>query len=438
MTALTTVPFKYKPATCMSETAVRLMLRTHYMMHVYYAMTFVEVEEDNEDVKTLATNGTTCWINPKFWRQLTKEQRLSAVAHEMGHRMCLHSSRRGDRDPEIWNIAGDHVINLMLQESKFAKLEGLTIDGKKWSWWCDAQYTGWTTEAVYDALVKEFEDGDDGDEGGEGDEDEDGDGDGDGTPSPGAPRGKPRKSKRPPKMGAERDLVDYGTAPDGDKDAGTKGTKESFEQQVRKEMKEMAQAAEMAGDAPNWIKRTMDNADHVRMPWYDVLEQYIKALHKADYSWRRWQRRHYVMTNTLAPDMYEPALGRVLIYVDASGSCWGALPKFNKHINDIWTQVNPAAVDIRYFQTEVNHEYDQTFERGEGDAVEVELVGGGGTDFRWLDRAIADEPEDYDVVLVLTDMYGMGFGNEPEGVPVIWLSISSVDQAPWGDVIQIQ
>jgi hypothetical protein len=165
MTALTTVPFKYKPATCMSETAVRLMLRTHYMMHVYYAMTFVEVEEDNEDVKTLATNGTTCWINPKFWRQLTKEQRLSAVAHEMGHRMCLHSSRRGDRDPEIWNIAGDHVINLMLQESKFAKLEGLTIDGKKWSWWCDAQYTGWTTEAVYDALVKEFEDGDDGDEG---------------------------------------------------------------------------------------------------------------------------------------------------------------------------------------------------------------------------------------------------------------------------------
>jgi predicted metal-dependent peptidase len=419
------VPFESKPATCMSETAVRLMLRTHYMMHVYYAMTFYEVEEDNPFVQTLATNGVSCWVNPKFWRQLTKDQRLTAVAHEMGHRMCMHASRRGDRDPDIYNIAGDHVINLMLKESKFIPLEGLVIDGKPWSWHCNDQYIGWTTEQVYDALVKEYEDGDEG--GGQpGDEGDEG-------------GGQPGRKKARKDLGAAKDLVDYGTQPDGGKDAdGGKETKENHESRVRKEMKEMEQAAQMAGNAPSWIARTSENAEHVKAAWYDVLEQFIKGLRKADYSWRRWDRRHFVKTGVISPDMYEPALGRVLVYVDVSGSCWDALPKFNQHMNDIWQQTGPEAVDIRYFQTEVNHEYDQSFERGEGDAVEINWVGGGGTDFRWLADEIENEPEQYDLVLVLTDMYGMGFGREPENVPVIWLSVSSVNEAPWGEVLQIQ
>lgn len=39
------------------------------------------------------------------------------VAHELWHIAYEHvlSNRIGDRDPEKWNIAADHVINLMLE-----------------------------------------------------------------------------------------------------------------------------------------------------------------------------------------------------------------------------------------------------------------------------------------------------------------------------------
>ncbi len=137
----------------------------------------------------------------------------------------------------------------------------------------------------------------------------------------------------------------------------------------------------------------------------------------------------------ICPDMWQPAMGGVVMFIDASGSCWDALPTFNKHMKDVWEQVKPRWVEVCYFQTAVNHEYDQRFERGEGD-VEVRKVGGGGTDFQWLADEILGLPERPEVCLFFTDMYG-GFGRQPDDVPVIWLSVSDIAVAPFGEVINV-
>src|SRR6266566_731731 len=132
------------------ETAVRMMLRYPWFMGLYYSMQLYE--DADMPMKTLATNGVSIWIDPTFWGQLSRDHRMTAIAHEMGHKMLLHMTRRGDRNPFMWNIAGDHVINLMLKESGFAPLAGLTINGNPWSWFCDDKYKGWTTERVDDDI----------------------------------------------------------------------------------------------------------------------------------------------------------------------------------------------------------------------------------------------------------------------------------------------
>src|SRR5574337_431189 len=265
---------KYKPFTQMSETAVRLALRVQYIMGLYYSLQFYE----DESIPTLCVNGVACWVNPKFWKQLNRDQKLTATAHEIGHKMLLHPTRRGGRDPFIWNIAGDYVINLMLVESGFVPLKDMTIDGQPWSWCYDEKYAGMTTEQVYDAIIKEAEERDGSTQGGQrgapSEEDEEagagedgaegeGDGesvdsgaDGSGDANPGRKNrshgGKNRSAASRAaerRLGPMRDLADFGTDPDGNpverEGTETVETVADFEQRIRKEVKEAKARAKM-------------------------------------------------------------------------------------------------------------------------------------------------------------------------------------------------
>lgn len=440
-----------KPFTGASETAVRMMLRYPWFMVLYYSMALYEVRWPKSKYwhQTLGTNGVSLWVDPDFWAQLDRDQRLTAVAHELGHKMLLHSTRRGDRHPIIWNIAGDYVINLMLVQSGFVPLDGLIINGKAWSWCYDKRFEDMTTEQVYDIIAQEYQDqadkagsGSGSDEEGEGDADsagaegQDSDADvGSGT----GQRKRPTAGKiAERKLGIARDLVDFGTTPAGAKDAGDGRPQESsadFEQRVRKELKQVEQMSRMAGNTPAWLKALLANADHAKVKWYEVLENYLKSLVRADYSWRRFNKRELVKTGCISPDMWTPAMGGLVVFVDCSGSCWNDLPHFNMHFKDIVDQMKPAWVEVRYFQTHVFHEIDQRFERGDFN-IELQPSGGGGTSFAWLRDEIEMMEEQPEAAIVLTDLEG-AFGPEPDQVPVLWASVSHIEEAPFGEVINI-
>jgi hypothetical protein len=166
-------------------------------------------------------------VNPDFWQRMPVGQRSYLIMHEIMHPFCAHGARRGNRDPTLWNIAGDAVINTILDQTTDLHGEPLfpeadRIPGRITM---PAGFTGdLTTERIYDYILRnapppppqpppppdqgDDEDEDDaqgsgmpspsdeegeedegGDEDGDGegeggddesDEDEDGDGDGDG------------------------------------------------------------------------------------------------------------------------------------------------------------------------------------------------------------------------------------------------------------------
>ena len=60
----------------------------------------------------------TVLIDSQAFMQLRNEDRLFVLAHEAGHLAFLTALRRGDRDPLVWNVATDCVINYLLLNSE--------------------------------------------------------------------------------------------------------------------------------------------------------------------------------------------------------------------------------------------------------------------------------------------------------------------------------
>ncbi|MET9828111.1 hypothetical protein ABZ078_02110 [Streptomyces sp. NPDC006385] len=83
------------------------------------------------------------YINPL--RTFESEEWRFILAHEMLHAALRHGDRCGTRDPYLFNVACDYVINGWLREMQVGEMpQGLLYD---------AQFTGLSAEEVYDRIA---------------------------------------------------------------------------------------------------------------------------------------------------------------------------------------------------------------------------------------------------------------------------------------------
>lgn len=67
-------------------------------------------------IATAGTEGRRYYWNPKFiLKQSLKGLRI-VCAHEAWHAIYMHPSRRGSRNPKLWNIAVDYIVNGTVME----------------------------------------------------------------------------------------------------------------------------------------------------------------------------------------------------------------------------------------------------------------------------------------------------------------------------------
>ncbi len=69
---------------------------------------------ERPEIGTAATDGEHIWFNPAFLGKLKPQHRDFVVAHEVAHVALRHVGRVGPRDPALWNVAADIVVNGML------------------------------------------------------------------------------------------------------------------------------------------------------------------------------------------------------------------------------------------------------------------------------------------------------------------------------------
>lgn len=81
-----------------------------------FASTIVNANYYEKPVKTLCTDGKDIYYNPNFLNSLSFDEQLFALAHEICHIRSNHILRSKDKNPKLWNIATDAVINALLKD----------------------------------------------------------------------------------------------------------------------------------------------------------------------------------------------------------------------------------------------------------------------------------------------------------------------------------
>ena len=103
--------------------------------------------KEKPEIGTAATDGRHLWYAPEFIDRLDVKQVEFLLAHEVLHVAFEHMLRRGDRNPQGWNVAADYAINQILDDENIGSKP--TGDDAPL---LDSQYRGLSAEQIYEKL----------------------------------------------------------------------------------------------------------------------------------------------------------------------------------------------------------------------------------------------------------------------------------------------
>lgn len=361
-------------------------------------------------VQLACTDGSEHYYNPEFLDQCSVEDVMAVLAHEVGHDSLLHSLRMGLRNPDRWNRAGDHAINIMLEDQGFKS--PAAVPG---GWLADKQYKGWSADRIYDDLSRKEKDQKGGGGGQQG-------GGGKGQPSPqNGSGGKPGA----PQAGKDWLHGDVLRAPD--KSAAEQA---AAEQHARQRVAAAANMARMAGKLKGDLERMVDEFLNPKVPWTDVLRTYMLRIVRARDNWCRRNRR---FQSIYLPSRYSRKMGPIIFIPDTSGSMMGDdIEKICSEIAHCAAQTEPENIRVIWADAAVQGE--QVFEANQFSYAALKPKGGGGTDMRVaISHAEKYNPQ---VVVLCTDAY-TPWPKDPPPYPLIILCTTNHTCPYWAETIRI-
>jgi predicted metal-dependent peptidase len=329
---------------------VGLLLRASFFGNLATRLKLVNADEW---CPTAATDGRNFYYNTRFVELLKSKELEFLFGHEVLHCVYDHFGRRGDRDPQLFNIANDFCVNGDLKKHRVG--EFITSVPCLY----DHKYEGMSSEEIYDILYENAEKIDIGslidkmlDEHLDG-EGQDSDGDKEGE------QGK-KGGKGRPKLSAEE------------------------RQQIKDEIKEAvlaaAAASDGAGNLPAGVKRIIEDMTAPKMNWRELLRMQLESTIKSDYTWMRNSRRGWHM-DAVMPGMKLDPMIDIAVSIDASGSMGERMLRdFLGEVAGIMEQFPNYRIHVLSFDTRV-YNPQQFDSENLDDITGYEIMGGGGTDF---------------------------------------------------------
>ena len=412
--------------------------------------------------ETLATDGHEIRYSPRWVAETEAHLIETAMARVVMACALKHHTRRGERDPERWQMASQLVTHALIRDAGFT----LPPDAEAWD--------DLSVEQAYDRLPTP-EDGDtaddgdpsadagasgaeatqsspDGDDTGEpsdsaddGDrQDEDGPDaqDGDGPDQDGNGQGEDGASDAPPSHdpSGTGEVMDAGARAGDDGDSGETPVDVAAEEQAWDEaMHQALNIARAEGKIPGQVEETVKGAHASTLDWRTLLRRYMTDAAKSDYSWSLPNRR-FIDSGLYLPSIRSEGIETIAVIVDTSGSLPAAtLAEFWAELRKIAAEIRPESVVV----LQVDASVQDAAEYAPDDLPEeIALKGRGGTDFRpgfeWLDEQ-GIHPA---VCLYFTDMECSSYPEEEPGFPTIWANYAEPpgdwNREPWGERIQIE
>ena len=365
----------------------------------------------DEWLGTAAVDGRNLYYNTQFFNAMNNKEIEFVVAHEILHMVFDHMGRREDRDPMIYNISADYIVNNTLVRDRIGTIPSIV------QCYQDFKYEEWTSEAVYDDLFEEAKkngeeylkqlgemldehldmDGDDGD----GDAGEEKDSNGQGV------------SKSKPKF--SNDEI------------------KKIKDEIKEATINAAQSAG-AGNTPAGVQRIIKQLTEPKMNWRELLQQQIQSTIKNDYSFSRPSRKGW-QTGAILPGMNFDQTIDICIAIDMSGSIGNAQAEdFLGEVKGIMDEYKDYNIKIWCFDTEVYGEDDFTAEDGR-EITEYEIKGGGGTDFMANWTYMKEHDIQPKKLIMFTDGYAWDSWGDADYCDTVFVIHSNHDknlQAPFG------
>ena len=98
---------------------------------------------------TAAVDGRNLYFNTQFFNAMNNKEIEFVIAHEILHCVFDHLMRREDRNPMIYNIAADYIVNNLLVRDRIGEKPKI-VDCFQ-----DFKYDSWTSEEVYDDIYEQ-------------------------------------------------------------------------------------------------------------------------------------------------------------------------------------------------------------------------------------------------------------------------------------------
>lgn len=377
-----------------TQSRVRLLLSKPFFGTL---ATRLRIEETNS-IPTAGTDGRRFMFNRDFVNSLTDGELDFLVGHEVLHCVYDHMVAREDRNPMVYNMAADFVINMELVTNRVG--DPIGPDKLNGGEMClDWKYQGMNSYEVYDELVKE---------------------------------GKQGQS-----MDIHFDPSGSGDENGEGQGSAMSGMSEEERKQLADEIKQAAISAAQAagGEVPDNIKRIINELTAPKMDWRDILRTNLESSLKSDFTFMRPSKRS---GEVIFPGMNKDEELNIVVAVDTSGSIGeNMLRDFLSEVQGIMDQYNSYKITVMQFDTGVYGVEEFTHDNGKTMA-EYDLQGGGGTDFNAVFRYMEENQIEPDQLVMFTDGYPWDSWGNPDYCDTLFVVHSDPQHsriAPFGVTI---
>ena len=411
-----------------TKARARLLVRAPFFGSIALGLAWVNAPE----VCTMATDGRSIWFNPAWCDKHGVERIMGVIAHEVLHVVNKHHLRRGIRDPKIWNVAADLMINRLLEDDSYVLPPDGLFDR-------DRRFVGLPTETIYARLLEEQDrnrlhhpaDGPTS----QGDCDP-GSARAGRTADPGDnAAGRSGDGNSVDSDGLVRPADIWGEVRDLTRETGqalSPTERQQAEHDLDVRIRQAAAAAKRARKFPGRVSEMIEAATD-RVDWRDKFRMTFDGTLRGEVSWARPNRR-FIQHGLYLPGWRRTGAGRVAFVLDTSGSISAhELAVYTAGVLGILEETGPEQLALIQCDTEVRHV--TYLQAGEG-FDRIEVMGRGGTRFQPAFDWIAESGFAPSAIVYATDLLCNDTPEDP-GTPVIWLTPTRGRTMPFGEIVMV-
>ncbi len=374
-----------------SQAKAKLLVEYPYFGTLASKLTLVV----NNNIEAFKSDGVTLEYREDYLRDLELEELEFVLANGAMHQTLAYDMRRSNRSGWLWQMATDMAINDMLVENGMSLPYGAQYRSR---------FSGMYAEEIY-AELKDDILRDDEDLEYEADDAED-------------VAQKENESKNDKKReNQEREL-----------------TQEELQAELLQEQLFAEEAISLLerefkkGEAPSSIERFFTLDIFGKVDWREELKGAIERFFRDDYTLLPPSKK-LLYSGIYLPSSISQTFSLV-IAIDSSGSVdEELLNEFLNEINFLMSVTQNYRIELLVCDDKI-HSHTTFYS---GDALEVKLVGGGGTDFRPVFSFVEEHFDDVKLLLYFTDLEGT-LPYESPNYSVKWVT-QEQKAVPFGEII---